>query len=141
MKEITKNKTFEQKMMDKVKDSIGDLMSDEDLKKIVDKGIEEVFFKPKERIKGSGYHAERKILPSLIDDMLRDLLKERVKKAAEDYIADNADTLKIHLDKIVEDGIANAVITSLNAAFNSSLEQFQFGMTAQIESMLMNRNL
>ena len=141
MKELTENKTFEQKMMDKVKDSIGDLMSDDDLKKIVDKGMEEVFFKERMETTGSGYHSNTTSKPPLVESMLKELMTEKVRKAVEDNIASNADAITKQIDKVIKDGINEAITSAMNAAFNNSLSQLQFNITSDLNQMLANRGL
>jgi hypothetical protein len=39
--EIQTNETFEGKLKTRIRESIGDLLSDDDLKKIIDRGLEE----------------------------------------------------------------------------------------------------
>lgn len=44
--EVTTAVSFEQRMKDRIRESIGELISDEELQKMVHRGVEEVFFKP-----------------------------------------------------------------------------------------------
>ena len=39
-------KTFQERIADRIRESIGDLITDEDLAEMVTRGIDDVFFKP-----------------------------------------------------------------------------------------------
>jgi len=116
-----------------VKDSIGDLISDEDLSKIVERGIEEAFFK--EGRNTSSYHA--KSSPPLAQQMVEDILAEKVEKAVSAYVKKNAESINELIKTVVENGLGDAFLRSLTSKFQNDLYQLQ----SNIEQRLMNGNL
>ena len=60
--EIATTKSFQDRMKDKIREGIGDLLTDDDLKVLIDKGIDDVFFTT--RYTGESYN--RKEHPPLI---------------------------------------------------------------------------
>jgi hypothetical protein len=130
MNDIVENKTFEQKMKDRVKESIGDLMSDEDLSKIVERGIEEAFFK--ESKDTSSYHA--KTIPPLAKQMVSDIMKDQVNMAVTDYFIKNPDLIKNLIAGVIEDGLGNALLNSLNQKFKQDLYTFQTNIDQRLQN-------
>ena len=84
--EIAKSQTFEQKMKTRIRESIGDMLSDEDLEKMVERSLEEVFFNERKNPNG-GFHA--KPLPPLLHEIVKELLEPEVQKAVVKYIKKN----------------------------------------------------
>ena len=108
--------TFEERMRARIRESIGELMSDEDLAKIVDRGLEEVFFQP--RGKG-GYNQEPR--PPLIHDIVRDVLGLQVQKEVAYWVQTHNDEVKEILKQVLEEGVGLAVMSALKSMFANDL--------------------
>ena len=120
--EVTKPKSFEERMTERVKESIGDMIDDESLQKIVEKSINDAFFgfKPK-------YDQYQRMVGQedpFITTVVRDLLKDRVTDATKKYFEDNAEAINAKVDQIVKDGLAKVVYDQFNAQFHGSLMAF-----------------
>lgn len=98
------NKTFEENILNKVKESIGDFISDDDLKKLVEKGIQEAFFK--ERIISTGYYGnENKILPSPFVELIQNLLKDKIFEILKEYVNSHSEEVNKAIRETLEQGI------------------------------------
>ena len=76
--DVTKAQTFEERMVGRVRDSIGDMMTDDELKVVVERAVQRIFFQDK---LGSGYNREPIAGSSLAHKMVADLMKPMVEKA------------------------------------------------------------
>ena len=79
--EVSKPKTLQERVTSRLQESIGDIITDEDLKPIVERGIHDVFFEEKEVRDSWGKITETR--PALIHKVVKDLLAERVRQAIE----------------------------------------------------------
>ena len=129
MNDIAKTKSFEEKMKDRVKDSIGDLMTDEDLKKIVEKGIEEVFFQGK--LSQDGYSSKRS--DPLINTMIEGLLKQKIEQALYKYIESRSDDIDKKMNDVIKNGAGHAFISALDSMFSNSLDTLKFDIQNEIQ--------
>ena len=118
-------------MKDHIRESIGDLITDEDLSKIIHRGVEDVFLKPTTEV--SGIRTIHK--PALVHSIVKELLEEQVYKAVDQWIKDNPDVVKEALENVINLGVGNAVVNAFNSQFQSQLYNFQ----SNIEQTLLNR--
>jgi len=132
MNEIAIPPSFEQKMKDRIKDSIGELITDDELTALVISGINEAFFKPT-KIQTQGWNSTTKEGPCLMTSILTDLLNEQVKVAAEQWIVDNQDMLTDMLEGVVKDGVGKAALGALDGYFKNQLLDFQINMQNQLQ--------
>jgi predicted house-cleaning noncanonical NTP pyrophosphatase (MazG superfamily) len=133
---VVTNETFEMKMSKRIKDSIGDLISDEELTKLVHRGLEEVFFTPRKNPKKSYYNDNHpETIPPLIHEIVKEVLQPMVTEAIKEYVkAHNNEILKV-VNDVVTAGVGNAVMTAMNMQFQSQLISFQ----SSIQNQLINK--
>ncbi len=98
---IVSTKSFEEKMKDRIKDSIGDLITDEDLSVLLKRSLEEVFFTPKIIVKGS-YGNPDKIEPPMLHTIIKELMTEQVRAKVVDYMKEHRQDIKIIIEKVVK---------------------------------------
>ena len=131
MTEITTPKTFEEKMKARIKDSIGDLISDEDLGKMVTRSVEEVFFAPS-KVKVNNWSSEIKDGPSFMHKLMTELLTEQVKKEIQVWIDAHPNEIKELIDGIVKAGLGMAMLNAIDMKFQNQLFQFQNNINQMI---------
>lgn len=131
-KEVMVPQTFEEKMKDRIRESIGELITDEDLSKLVHKSVDEVFFKPT-KIQHGVYHDEEG--PSLLNGLIGELLTGQVREAVNQYIKEHPDEVIKAVKEVLSRGMANALLSALNAQFQGELWDLQ----QNIESTIRNR--
>lgn len=106
--------TFEQKMMERIRESIGELMTEDDLKRIVERGVEQALFTRKEY--GQAY--DRRIEPSLVEKAVEKFLAQKMEAAVNRWIADNQDHLKSAVDAAVKAGVGGCLLSALDHKFS-----------------------
>jgi hypothetical protein len=120
-------KTFEQKVEDKIRDSIGDLIDAESLRKIIERGMENIFFKEKEIQDrwGSNIRKEAPYAAQLADRILR----EEVTKKIDTWLAEHPDAIAKAVEQAMAKGITSVVTEVLDDRmrwmFNNLLSQAQ----------------
>ena len=124
--QVTTTKTFEEKLKDRIKDSIGDLITDEDLSKLVHRGVEDVFFKPRSNHKYTGYGSSQpQALPPLLHTIIEEALTPAVEKAVAKWFEEHPQELTEAIDKVVAQGVGNVMISAISAKFQEPLMNFQ----------------
>jgi hypothetical protein len=127
MTDIVESKTFEQRMKERIRDSIGDLISDEDLTKMVDRSLEEVFFKPRPNPKYASYYnaGEPATIPPLLHELVKEVMVANVQAAVREWIGSNQEEVNAIIQKVVQEGIGSAALGAMNSMFNHQLMNLQ----------------
>ena len=132
--EIQTNETFEEKLKTRIRESIGDLLSDDDLKKIIDRGLEEVFFT--EKVINSGHYSNNKqITPPLIHQMIKELLQPNVDEIIKQYIYEHESEINEIIHNTVQEGIGTCLVKAINSMFQNQM----FTLESNIRNQLTNR--
>ena len=98
---LERSESFESKMKDRIREAIGDLIPDEELAKMVRRGIDSVFFDSKQVLVGKGYNEKYEDRPGFMGALVKELLEEKVVSEAASYIEEHQDDI----DKLVKDAI------------------------------------
>lgn len=77
---VTTTQDFQQRMFERIRDQMGDLLTDEDLKKLVDAAVQKAFFENVKtpRSYGGGYEEGEPVLVTLLRRHLQDKVGESV---------------------------------------------------------------
>lgn len=87
MGEVTLQQEFEDRIKDRLRQDIGNLMPDEKLEQLCQKALEEIFFQTRrDKEKGNSYHSSTQLNPSWFEDRVDTLLRERMHKCISDLI-------------------------------------------------------
>jgi len=119
---VTPTVDFQQRMFARIREQIGDLMTDEDLKKIVESAVEKAFFEPVIIRKTYGPDETK---PAPMVAMIRDLLVERVDNVMKEYIAANGDRIDAMLKEQLGKGFHGMIEEYWNSKLSNALNQFQ----------------
>jgi hypothetical protein len=127
---------FQSRMFARIRESMGDLMTDEELKKIVDVAVQAAFFKPSVKITNPGSYNERKEEgPIPIVSLMKELLEEQVKEMVKNWLdVHKDDVFKILKDRL-DQGIVRAVTGAFDNMMSSTMSQFQFSMMEALRNM------
>lgn len=134
MTNIVENKNFEEKMKDRIKESIGDLITDEELKKLLDAAMYDVFFKPS-KVKVNSW--DTKDGPSYLQGIVKELLDEKVRAEIALYINEHTEEVDKTIKTVVENGIGAAMMSAMNSMFSTQMYQFQ----SNVEQALHNKGI
>jgi len=122
--EIAKKETFEEKMKARIVDSIGDLMPDEELQKIISRSIDEAFFKKQTR--QEGYHIIEK--DPWVYDIVRSLLTEQVKEQVKYHIDSNRVEFGKIITEVIQKGISDAFVNTIKNTFQQQMFDFEMNI-------------
>lgn len=135
MTEIATTQTFQDRMFEKIRDSIGDLMTEEDLKKLVDAALHKAFFE--ERVtKGQYWNSPEERKPPVLIERFVEFFQPMIDKAVAQYIEDHKDEFK----KIIQDNLDKGFAYCVTRSINSLMEQPLSNLAFQFEERLRNMN-
>ena len=129
---VVPQKSFQEKMRDRIKDSIGELMTDEELKDLVNRGLEEAFFRERKVTTDTWGHT--KIQPPFLHEILKELLKESVDKHVSDFIDNHPDDVIKTIREVHSLGIGNAILSAINNKFSMDFIDFQTSIETRLNN-------
>lgn len=132
MPDVALSPSFEEKIKSRLRDSIGELISDEDLRMLLTRSIEELFFKPRTKQISSW---ETRVSPSLIEEMTRELLQSRMDALLKTWLQEHETELNTALHATITQGVGTAVITAITRNMQAPLDQFRVQVQSAFASM------
>lgn len=114
---VTTPLSFEERMMAKLRDDIGAMMSDAELKAILERGIDKAFFQTR-TIPSTDRWQSTTTKPSLVEEVIERHIKDRLTAAVEQWLRDNHDKVEALVLDAAKKGIGEAVLYSLEQRFN-----------------------
>lgn len=137
MSDVIPQVSFEAKLKEKIRVDIGNLLSEEDLAKIIRTGIDDMFFKPR-RIKDA-YGYNDKVQPPLIHEVIKECLSDNIQNIVLKYMQEHQG----EIDKMIVDSISvgagDAVIKAINFIFVNQFQDLRLAIQNQVANMV-NRN-
>jgi hypothetical protein len=116
--EIETSKAFQERVFEKIRADIGNLMTDAELKSLLDQAMRRAFFEPvKVR---DGYRDYDKEPVFVV--MVRDLMRDRVKAAVDVWMEENKELVSSKIGEALKAGIAEAVFDHLRERFDVPLQ-------------------
>jgi len=135
MSAIEPSKTFEQRMMDRIKDSIGELMSDEDLKKIVERSLDTIFFKKPVDRYGHEIDGGR----SMAEKVVQEIMKERLDLALSNWLKEHDAEVTAALQTCVNNGLTATVLNTIDRKFSNVFNEVMGNVTDQLYNIQNNQ--
>lgn len=131
--EVVVQKSFEEKMKERVRESIGDLISDEDLAKIVEQGIKSAFFTERKTV--DGYGRIDKTIPPLINEIVVECVQTAVNEKVQQWFIEHEAEVAVILDGIIRDGIVKIVMRSFDSNVHSTMVTMQNSIMHMIQGI------
>ena len=131
-KAIVQTKTFEERLKDRIRESIGELMSDEDLQKIIERGIDDVFFKTHHEPHGP-YNTREK--PPLIHAVVKEVLDKQMKEAVAAWLQTHEAEVQEAVGRCVQEGAGTAVIKALNWQMENAMDRLRADIFSKIQNI------
>jgi hypothetical protein len=119
--EVTQAKTLQERVGDRIREQIGDLMTDDDLRLLVDRALTDAFFKERRETR---HYGQDIIHPPPVVELVRDLLKQRVDAAAAVWLAEHKDELGKHIDNAIGKGFLTFFTQWLDVKMQNDLNIF-----------------
>ena len=120
MTNVANNETFEAKMKTRIRDSIGDLISDEELSKLITGEISNVFLQDR-KVPATNLYGNSTYKESLVHEIVKELLTENVTKIIRQYVNANNDKIEIKIKEVFEQNIGELMIKSIGSIFRSDM--------------------
>ena len=115
--------SFQDKIFAKIKESIGDLMTDDDLKRLVEAAMKDAFFKDRVTNTG-GQWGRSETQPPLLVETVQKLLQSRVDEAIGRWLTEHHDeVLKLINDRITA-GATQFIATAFDMKMQYAFQQF-----------------
>ena len=131
---IVPQPTLEERITARLHESIGELITDADLKGIVSRGIEQALFQPRKVVERSSYSGDYRntvTLPPLVDELVAKFLTLEMTKAVEQWLKDNPALLAEALQHAVNAGAGAAMLRALDYRFASLFDSGIQSLQAQ----------
>lgn len=134
MNALVENKSFQEKMQERIRESIGDLITTEELKVLVDKGVHEAFFEKKTTKTGSGWNSQTVEMPSLMEAMVLELIQPLVLEECKLYLKEHSEEVQELIAKVVQEGVGAAIFKSMQSIFRNDLYGFEQRITDNLKN-------
>ena len=120
--DIQPAKSLQERVGERIRDQIGDLLTDDDLKKLVETALHDAFFKERRE---SRQYGQDILHPPQIVEQVRKLLVDRVDAAVTVWLDEHRDEFTKHLDDAIGKGLSGLLQQWLDSKVQTEL--FQFG--------------
>lgn len=135
-----KNMTVVDRVVERIKlQPLGDLITEEDLFDIVKEAIPKVFFEDRIVDQG-GYNGTRKVEPAIVE-VMREGLKEYVRKAVDEWLIENAEITAEHWKAVLDKNILNYVKTVQDEQATALVKSALSSWLQKVNSDLISRGL
>lgn len=122
--EIATNETFQQRMFEKIRDQMGDLLTDDELKKLLANAVEKAFF---EQTRGS-YGREE---PPLFVKLIQNSMQARIHSAVSEWMNENPELMEKAIQDVLKNGIFSAVMNVFEQRMSHPLHMFAENLRQQ----------
>ena len=125
--EVIENKSFQERMFDRIRDQMGDLMTQDELKKIVETAVDKAFFESS--VIKHGYGREE-IKPPIFVAMIEKELKDQVAMLAKGWLTENSDKV----NQIINDAIAKGMFGIMTSYIDGLARQPLYNFANELRS-------
>lgn len=102
--DVVENKSFQERMFDRIRDQMGDLMTQDELKKIVETAIDKAFFEPV--ITKDGYGHVRDTQPPFFVSLIKKEVQDQVTGCIKAWLKENPEKV----DQVINDAIGKGML-------------------------------
>ena len=120
---------FQERMINRIREDIGQLMTDEELSKLVERAMEEIFFKPE--VEKRGFHETTK--PPWLHNFVKELLEKKVEAAVGKYVDEHEDEVRQALKEVMQEGVGTAVLRAIASKFSSDMVVFEQSILQRLQ--------
>ena len=113
MTELTKADTFQQRMFERIRESMGELLSENDLKELLERTIEKSFFEGRV-VPSSSYYGNSQLKPSLFQELVTEQVQPMMEKAITAWLQDNSEQVTSTIDAVLKDGLLSALSKAID---------------------------
>lgn len=134
MGNLTVQENFQERMFNRVRESLAELLTEEEAKTLVERAISEGLFKPRQEKDSSNWNAKTRELPSEFATLVTDQVKPIVEQQIKQWLSDNSDQVLSIIQGVVERGIANVVLQVIKDETSRPM----WNLKAELQQRLLN---
>lgn len=131
-KQLTPQQSFEEKVIDRLREDIGELIPDEVLADMVNKCMKKLFFTGKEVKNNWGQHVRTE--PPLIEKTVKELMSQHVDSQVGRWLADNRDQVRELIGQRLDAGILEACGRAIQQVMSDSMMRLQIDIENKINT-------
>ena len=132
--QLATTQTFQERLKERIRDSIGELITDEDLQGMIERGVEEVFFKPRYRKVKRNFSTIEEEMPPLIHEMVTELLTEQMNAAIREWLVEHAEEVNQVFATVAREGAGDAVLVGLTRALQPDFQALQHAVEQRLDT-------
>jgi hypothetical protein len=130
--ELAQPQSFQERMKERIRESIGELLTDEELKQMIDRTMEEIFFTS--RVVDDGRWHKRTV-PPLLHEIVEGLVKPRVTACVEEYVKEHAEEIARLTHAALTENLGETIVRGFARAFSSPLMNMTFEMQEAVKRL------
>ena len=124
MSDVVLRNTLEERVAKKLRESIGELITEADLGSIVKRGIDEVFFTER-TVEVNRYGQPSKKIPPLIHQLILESINDKLVEIIDVWVKDHETEVTAIIENTVSDGVALSILRRFNHLFNSDVQTYR----------------
>jgi hypothetical protein len=120
--EVTTPKSFEERMIEQFRANIGNLMTDDEMRKIIERGMENLFFTPKMEKSKSYPYEEQLSAPPLAYQIAEKMFREAAEAVLMRWMVDNKERMFELLEKqLCNENLQSLMLQMFSQMFTSPI--------------------
>jgi uncharacterized protein YcaQ len=127
---ITTPQTFQERMYGRVKELLGELLTEEEAKQLVDKAIQDALFSSKKIYNTYGSQVREE--PPQFVELVKNEVQPIVKNAVDKWIAEHQEEVNQTIEKVIQDGILSACYKS----FEQHMQQPMWNLQTEVYKII-----
>ena len=131
MTDITNATTFQERMFERVRESLSELLTAEEAKALVEKAIEQSLFQ-QEKVFDSYNSRQTGVKPSRFELLVKEAVEPAIKTAVTEWLAEHHEEVKASIQGVVEQGIASTVVK----VFQDEMRQPLWEMGSKLQQVI-----
>lgn len=132
--EVKDTRSVEERLVDRVKDILPSMLTDDEYKEVIAKAMHKAFFS--ERRRKDGYHES--VAPPLIVEYMEKASKEVIVELTREWVNNNTNQFKEIFDSYLNKKFSELAIRSLDVMFENLFIDFRCRMVEEIQQRLRN---
>ena len=138
MSAVIQTQSFEERVYEKIRTDIGSLMTDDELKKLVDKSIERMFFTDRV-IKSEYSYGRDEKKPPMIFEAVRAALESKINEHVKQYVLDHADFYAKAIEEALGKGFFNIARSYFETSVNGAMQPALYNIQESLKTALTPR--
>jgi hypothetical protein len=130
MSDLATATTFQERMFERVRESLSELLTEEEAKSLVERAIQESLFKRTVRV--GGFNGYDKVQPSRFEELVKEAVEPLIKEAVTTWLVEHSEEVKASIQEVVERGIAGTVVK----VFREEMRQPMYEMGGRLQQVI-----